>query len=191
MVWITHLLVSLFLLVLPFESSGFTIKRDSKVSQSGGVTTKSSPIQLNGMDSQTTITGAPNTHHVVPLNSVDASRSLSLVKREVITDDGNGRVGSNSNLYDPGLMIMSKRSAAALNKLMSALRSSFDEPASNSYENASETASTDNGRFPTVGFRTSGLGVNSRSYTPNAVQRRGSKDRKVFLRCYFNAVSCF
>ncbi|ODN03394.1 hypothetical protein Ocin01_03284 [Orchesella cincta] len=173
MVCITHFVVSLFILVLPFEISGFTIKRDSKA--------KSPPIQLNGMESPSTI--APT--HNVPLNSVP-SRSLSVVKREVMTDDG--RV---SNLYDPGLMIMSKRSAAALNKLMSALRSSFDEPASNSFENASETATQDNGRFPTVGFRTSGSGFNSGTYTSNAVQRRGSKDRKVFLRCYFNAVSCF
>ncbi|CAG7721841.1 unnamed protein product [Allacma fusca] len=70
--------------------------------------------------------------------------------------------------------MISKKSATALNKLMIALRS-IDK---NSTEKGNGPDSTDTVKY-------------NPAFEPFNMQRRNQKDRKIFLRCYFNAVSCF
>ncbi|XP_021950386.1 uncharacterized protein LOC110847702 isoform X4 [Folsomia candida] len=96
-------------------------------------------------------------------SSHPASRNLDAREKREIPAEANDVLFPDYRISE----MMPKRAAAGLNKIIYVLRNSFDKAAPSSPEND----------FPAA-----------------LVERRGQaaqKDRKIYLRCYFNAVSCF
>jgi len=112
----------------------------------------------------------------------------SVVKREVTYELNSGNGGDILYPYNP--TEVAKRSATGLNKFIYVLRNTFEKPASPLNENGLGVKENDN--FSEDINRALARGSFDK-YPAALIERRGQtqKDRKIYLRCYFNAVSCF
>jgi len=122
--------------------------------------------------------------------STNFPSASSVVKREVTYELNSGNGGDILYPYNP--TEVGKRSATGLNKFIYVLRNTFEKPASPLNENELGVKVKENENFSEDINRALARGSFDK-YPAALVERRGQtqKDRKIYLRCYFNAVSCF
>ncbi|XP_021950384.1 uncharacterized protein LOC110847702 isoform X2 [Folsomia candida] len=117
-------------------------------------------------------------------SSHPASRNLDAREKREIPAEANDVLFPDYRISE----MMPKRAAAGLNKIIYVLRNSFDKAAPSSPEN------DENDNFSGDINRALVRGSSVDRFPAALVERRGQaaqKDRKIYLRCYFNAVSCF